>query len=283
MFKIDPFNDEQNTINAGVQPFKYNGKELDLMHGLNTYDYGARQYYAFLPTWDRMDPLCEVAPEFSPYAYCYDNSVNYIDINGLFPSRADALKYAWTHHISFANIHYAKDRNEWYVALSPDGSSYIEGNVLERRFEPTITESQLWQNISDVNTDLGTGVGFAGYGLAKPLARSNAYAIIDGTGQYCNSVKPTFKFRNINLEYNLKTVNKIGSGIKFLGKITTGVSLGMTLYEISVGQKNVIGEGGLDLIMIGVGTIPTYGWAISCGYFLGKSALESYNMDFWNK
>ena len=28
---------------ADVQPYKYNGKELDLMHGLNTYDYGARQ------------------------------------------------------------------------------------------------------------------------------------------------------------------------------------------------------------------------------------------------
>jgi hypothetical protein len=26
------------------QPNKYNDKELDLMHGLNTYDYGARLY-----------------------------------------------------------------------------------------------------------------------------------------------------------------------------------------------------------------------------------------------
>ena len=59
MFKIEPFNDEQNTINAGVQPFKYNGKELDLMHGLNTYDYGARQYYSVIPIWDRVDPLAE--------------------------------------------------------------------------------------------------------------------------------------------------------------------------------------------------------------------------------
>ena len=31
-------------VNASLQPYKYNGKELDLMHGLNTYDYGARQY-----------------------------------------------------------------------------------------------------------------------------------------------------------------------------------------------------------------------------------------------
>lgn len=29
---------------SDVQPYKYNGKELDKMHGLNTYDYGARQY-----------------------------------------------------------------------------------------------------------------------------------------------------------------------------------------------------------------------------------------------
>lgn len=36
-----------------------NGKELDLMHGLNTYDYGARQYDPILAKWDRVDPLAE--------------------------------------------------------------------------------------------------------------------------------------------------------------------------------------------------------------------------------
>ena len=30
---------------------KYNGKELDKMHGLNTYDYGARQYDPILARW----------------------------------------------------------------------------------------------------------------------------------------------------------------------------------------------------------------------------------------
>jgi hypothetical protein len=38
----------------------YNGKEFDNMHGLNTYDYGARQYYSVLPVWDRPDPLLRV-------------------------------------------------------------------------------------------------------------------------------------------------------------------------------------------------------------------------------
>ena len=31
-----------------VQPYKYNGKELDAKKGLNWYDYGARQYDAAL-------------------------------------------------------------------------------------------------------------------------------------------------------------------------------------------------------------------------------------------
>ena len=58
--------DEANTTNASLQPFKYNGKELDMMHGLNTYDYGARQYYAALPVWDRVDPLAEKDRDISP-------------------------------------------------------------------------------------------------------------------------------------------------------------------------------------------------------------------------
>ena len=44
---------------ADVQPYKNNGKELDLMHGLNTYDHGARQNDPILCRWDRMDPLCD--------------------------------------------------------------------------------------------------------------------------------------------------------------------------------------------------------------------------------
>jgi RHS repeat-associated protein len=65
-----------------IQPYKYNGKELDLMHGLNTYDYGARQYYPILCRWDRVDPLCEKYYSVSPYAYCNNNPVKYIDSDG---------------------------------------------------------------------------------------------------------------------------------------------------------------------------------------------------------
>lgn len=48
-----PYADATASKGADVQPYKYNGKELDRMHGLNTYDYGARQHDPILARWDR--------------------------------------------------------------------------------------------------------------------------------------------------------------------------------------------------------------------------------------
>lgn len=66
-----------------VQPYRYNGKEFDKMHGLNTYDYGARQYNPITARWDRVDPLCENYYNISPYAYCANSPVMYIDPTGM--------------------------------------------------------------------------------------------------------------------------------------------------------------------------------------------------------
>ena len=70
--------------NSDFQKFKYTGKELDLTHGLNTYDHGARQNYSILGVWDRIDPLAEKYYNFSPYATCLDNPIVSIDPTGLF-------------------------------------------------------------------------------------------------------------------------------------------------------------------------------------------------------
>ena len=70
------------TTDSDVQSHRYNGKELDKMHGLNTYDYGARQYNPVTARWDRMDPLCEKYYNVSPYAYCGNNPIMCIDTDG---------------------------------------------------------------------------------------------------------------------------------------------------------------------------------------------------------
>ena len=52
------------------------------MHGLNTYDYGARQHDPILCRWDRIDPLCEKYYPYSPYNYCLNNPIKNTDPDG---------------------------------------------------------------------------------------------------------------------------------------------------------------------------------------------------------
>ena len=71
------------STNTNVQPYKYNGKELDSKNGLNWYDYGARHYDAALGRWHVVDPLAEKYYPSSPFVYCDNNPINRIDTNGM--------------------------------------------------------------------------------------------------------------------------------------------------------------------------------------------------------
>ena len=67
---------------SSVQPYKYNGKELDTKKGLNWYDYGARMYDAALGRFTTIDPMAEEYYPLSPYAYCLNDPVRLIDPDG---------------------------------------------------------------------------------------------------------------------------------------------------------------------------------------------------------
>ena len=66
-----------------VQPYKYNGKELDTAKDLNWYDYGARHYDATLGRWLVVGPLAEKYYSTSAYGYCLNNPIKFLDPNGM--------------------------------------------------------------------------------------------------------------------------------------------------------------------------------------------------------
>ena len=77
-----PFGGLMSNACNNVQPYKYNGKELDRKGGLDWYDYGARHYDATIGRWHVVDPMAEEYYGISPHVYVANNPLKYIDLNG---------------------------------------------------------------------------------------------------------------------------------------------------------------------------------------------------------
>ena len=134
-----PYTQSDAVLNASLQPYKYNfsierekrklacssereknrpkvnNKELDRMHGLKWYDYGARMYDPILLTWNSIDPLCEKYYSISPYAYCGNNPVNAVDSIG--------MSYDWVQNQLNKKIEWRDDVTS--PNNTPKGYSYI--------------------------------------------------------------------------------------------------------------------------------------------------------------
>lgn len=122
--------------NDGLQKYKYNGKELDRMHGLNFYDYGARQYDPLLGMFTQMDPLAEKYYGISPYAYCANNPVMLVDPDGNSPLSA-LIKVTAKQGVK-AGI-----------------KTYVKNNI-EYRLKNYMSDKMLKQFAKDVDDVMGT-------------------------------------------------------------------------------------------------------------------------------
>lgn len=84
-----PFGGLMSNVCNNVQPYKYNGKELDRKGGLDWYDYEARYYDPLIGMFLSIDPLSENSYSVNPYAYCLSNPFNRIDPTGM------SSRYNW--------------------------------------------------------------------------------------------------------------------------------------------------------------------------------------------
>jgi RHS repeat-associated protein len=193
------------STNDEVQRYKYNGKELDRMHGLNLYDYHARQYDAALGQFTTMDPLSEKYYHISPYAYCLNNPIRLTDPTGMKPDSLEAAFIA--DHIYGRNDELIGGWQLYYKNSTLNGLQY---GLYEREMASGKMEYVL---------------AFAGTNDMRDVKQDICqFMDSEAASQYGNAVSLGRKFSSFYNGYEKTIVgHSLGGGLATAAALTTGI------------------------------------------------------------
>jgi len=124
-------------------PYQYNGKELNLDHGLNWSDYEARWYDACLGRFTSVDPLAKTMPAWSPYIYTYNNPIRFTDPTGMAP---ETVKPGSAAALSMIKNTLTK-ADAQYVRLDNNGT--IDKDYLNSNLSSSANYQRLSQLVND--------------------------------------------------------------------------------------------------------------------------------------
>ena len=231
-----------------TQTYKYNGKVLDRINGLDWYDYGARNYDAALGRWHVVDPLAEKYYNVSPYAYCGNNPVNRIDPNGMemdWVQSDTQMKY--DRRIideETAQLYYGKSAiyrplGYSYIATTGenitlyDNANFMSNGIMKTAFDYTpIMSSQNLSSFFDFTNIFNTwGLGTIGGFGSKVYRRAVVSAAFSA-----------------QIKQNTTLVNRLDklSGTYKYGRYATnlgcGLSVGVAVYRITQGYEQDGGQ-----------------------------------------
>ena len=260
------FIEERNSI--WNTPYLFNAKEFDEETGL--YYYGARYYDPRLSVWLSVDPLSRIALNYTGYRFCFNSPTCFIDMKGLFETRAQAKEYREANGIH-GRIQ-ANSDGTYSINDYVNNISYCQGddsgNMLgDKHSHDGVVESILitnkknrlnYDDLQDFG-DVGLSV-FTEYGYNKIPTSKKSKAVYEVS----RFIKHTtgIKIKNNSNIYR----RTIPNGLKFVGNASGILSLSTIGYDI-VNNKVLKSSNALDATMVSVSFVPGWGWIAGGVYF----------------
>lgn len=276
-----------------AEQYKYLDKEYENTYNLNVIETDFRQYDPALGRFVTIDLLSELAPNYTPYRYGFNNPNIFTDPTGLFESVQTALEFAESLGFNNYNISYSAELEGYVVTV-------IGGQFNGDQF---YNFSGLLENI-DINVKGSSGGSGGGFSLGRgepsflnafsgalamgELARqAKTYQFFGKTAQqvedalangkyvHKNGKVYSQKFRGNQYISSKSVKNSLGTAkyLKGAGRALTGVSAGIAVYTYLDSDRSGADNARLagSIIIMGTAAIPVVGPFISIGLGVADS------------
>ena len=194
------FGKRLDSSTGSTNRYRFSGKEEQGFAGLPWQDFGARMYDPDLARWTTQDPLADQYLGISPYAYCNNNPVNYIDPDGrdiweIARNGNITRKEHSDEHRLYAIDSYNKRSSDYVIVKNPEVLIQLEGkgsrsytsenglndvvNVFKFAADNSDVEWALHQgnntySITTKNEEESAG-NWEDYGIGKPVATIHSH------------------------------------------------------------------------------------------------------------
>ena len=206
---------------ASRQSYKYSGKELEKMNGLNTYDFHARPYYYPVLQFHSPDLLSENTPWLSPYLYCAGNPIMYIDPTGM---------ECW----------WSQMWDDYNMPTRLYGAMKAAGGITEATVGATAGVATSWTGVGAVlgGAALVHGCDVAASGITQMISGEETSSLTSQGLQAAGVPKETAERIDVGLSIGFTFGSGIASNV---GSITTKVSSTSTTAVSETGTVSKTG------------------------------------------